>query len=257
MIELSALHAGYRNYSVLQGISLHITQGEFTGILGPNGNGKTTLIRTLSGVLPPISGTVHVQGQNLYALSPKKRARLCATVPQNQNGYSGITVRNLVMTGRYAHSTFLGGYTAEDQAKVEHALAITNIQDLSDRMSETLSGGELQRVMLARALVQEAPIMLLDEAASNLDAARTIELYSQLRTCNAQGMTILTVAHDLNLAALYCQRLIFLKHGRIVCDGPTRDVFTATNLSRIYETEIIVASHPTLDVPQAHLLPRL
>lgn len=256
MLSILNLCVGYERRIVLHDISLTVGHGEFTGILGPNGSGKTTLVRTLSGILQPSSGSVRIAGRDACDLSARARAKLCATVAQNASTVNGIRVLSLVLMGRYPYLSFFGGYTADDHAQVDDAMLATGCHDLGSRLAGSLSGGELQRVVMAKALAQDTDLLLLDEAASNLDIARTMDLYELLRARNRSGLTILTVAHDLNLAALYCQRLIFLKNGRIVADGPTRDVFTEQTLSEIYETSIAVAAHPVTGNPQAYLLPR-
>ncbi len=256
MIEISGLTAGYGSRPVLRDVDLTVNAGEFTGILGPNGSGKTTLIRALSGVLPPQAGSIRIAGDDIRALPPKARARRCATVPQKTQGLPGMRALDLVLMGRYPYATLLGGYGRADLERARAAMNETRCLHLQDRATDTLSGGELQRVVMAKALAQDTRLLLLDEAASNLDVARAMDLYELLRARNAGGLTVLTVAHDLNLAALYCQRLVFLKNGALVADGPTRDVFTAQTLSEIYDTTLFVAPHPLNGAPQAHLVPR-
>lgn len=256
MIEIMNLDAGYEGKPVLRGISLTVRRGEFTGILGPNGSGKTTLIRALSGVLPSSVGGIRIAGHDIRTLAPKVRARHCATVAQNNPEISGVRALSLVLMGRYPYVSFLGGYTRADHDRAWEAMKETRCEHLGERHAGSLSGGELQRVITAKALAQDTELLLLDEAASNLDVARTMDLYELLRTKNASGLTVLTVAHDLNLAALYCQRLVFLKNGSVVADGLTRDIFTAQNLSEIYETPLAVAPHPVTGAPQAYLVPR-
>lgn len=256
MIEIAGLAAGYDGRAVLRGVSLSVVAGEFTGILGPNGSGKTTLVRAVSGVLPPLSGSIRIGGDDIAALTPKARAGRCATVAQKTPALPGVRALSLVLMGRYPYVSLLGGYGRADVERARAAMDETRSLHLRDRAADTLSGGELQRVVMAKALAQDTELLLLDEAASNLDVARTVDLYELLRARNAAGTTILTVAHDLNLAALYCRRLVFLKNGSVAADGPTRDVFTAQTLSDIYETPLAVAPHPLTGAPQAHLVPR-
>ncbi len=256
MIEIQGLSAGYKGSPVLRDISLTVREGEFTGILGPNGSGKTTLIRVLSGVLPLTSGLVRIAGHDIRELSPKARARHCATVAQKNPGLSGVRALSLVLMGRYPHVSFLGGYSDLDRRRSREAMVETSSLHLQDRGAGTLSGGELQRVITAKALAQDTRLLLLDEAASNLDVARTLDLYELLRAKNSSGLTVLTVAHDLNLAALYCHRLVFLKNGSVAADGPTNEIFTSQTLSEIYETPLAVAAHPLTGAPQAYLVPR-
>ncbi|MFP5259180.1 MAG: ABC transporter ATP-binding protein, partial [Acidobacteriota bacterium] len=236
MIRCRGLSSGYHGRPVLAGIDLDIAAGEMVGILGPNGAGKTTLLLTLSGVLSPAGGQVRLGGRNIAALSDRERARTVAAVPQRGASAGELTVRSLVLMGRYPYLTFLGGYGPADEAAAEAAMAAVDLAGLAGRRLGELSGGEFQRALTARALAQESDVLLLDEASASLDIARKMELYALLAARNAAGTTILAALHDINLAALYCRRLIFLKNGRIEADGPTTAVFTQPTLSRIYET---------------------
>lgn len=249
------LYAGYANRMVLQGISLAVAPGELVGLLGPNGSGKTTLLLALSGVLTPRQGTIHHNGTLLTDLTPRQRALRMATVPQRPEQVPDLPVRELVLMGRYPHTTFLGGYTQADHDAAAAALAATDAAPLAQRSAATLSGGELQRVLMARALAQGTDTLLLDEATAGLDIARMVELYDLLHQRHRQGLRIIAAMHDLNLAALYCTRLVLLKHGRILHDGPTETVFTAANLEQLYDTPVCVMPHPVNGRPQALLLP--
>ena len=157
--------------------------------------------------------------------------------------------------GRYPYLSLLGGYGAQDEAAADAAMAAVGVSGLGGRQLGELSGGEFQRVLIARALAQAADVLVLDEASANLDMARKMELHDLLAARNAAGTTVLAALHDLNLAALYCRRLVFLKNGRIEADGPVAEVFTQQTLSRIYETDIVVIPHPRLPAPQALAVP--
>lgn len=255
MIRARNLHCGYAGREVLSGVDLHLAPGEFAALLGPNGSGKTTLLLALAGLLPPMSGGVELAGRGMAGLSPRERARLVSCVPQGSTAPAGYSVRELVRMGRYAHTGFLGGYGPQDEAAAEAALADAHCLDLAERQAAELSGGEFQRVLLARALCQGRGALLLDEATSALDLARRVEAFDLLAAQHRAGSTVFAAVHDLNLAALYCARLVFLKAGRIALDGPTRDVFTEANLKDIYDTDIRVAPHPVTGAPQAHLVP--
>jgi iron complex transport system ATP-binding protein len=255
VIVVRNVSAGYGKRTVLRDISLTIQRGEMVGLLGPNGSGKTTLLLTISGVLQPESGSVTVADQELHRLRPRRRARLLASVAQRAEPPAALTVRALVLMGRYPYLSLLGGYSARDHAAADRAMEQTGAAPLADRYATELSGGELQRVNIARALAQEADAMLLDEAGSGLDIGRKVDVYDLLRSRHQAGVTILSAIHDLNLAALYCQRLVFLKHGQVVADGPTPDVFNEQTLSRIYETRVSVFPHPVTGAPQGHLVP--
>lgn len=254
MIRLENVSVGHGGRAVLEDVSFRVARGEAVGLLGPNGSGKTTLLLTLAGALPLLSGSVALAGKPLHALRPRERARLAASVPQ-QAAPPELRVLSVALMGRYAHTSFLGGYSQEDRTKARAALEETGCGHLAQRRADRLSGGEWRRVLLARALAQEADLLLLDEAASGLDPARQAETANLLLARNAAGLTMLSAIHDLNLAALTCRRLLFLKNGRLALDGAVDDVFTEQHLSEIYETRILVSRHPLLGAPQAHLAP--
>nr|WP_211922632.1 ABC transporter ATP-binding protein [Solidesulfovibrio aerotolerans] len=255
VIRCRGLCSGYHGRPVLDGIDLDVAPGEMVGVLGPNGAGKTTLLLTLSGVLSPAGGTVVLNGRNIASMTDKERARTVAAVPQRSGSAGELTVRSLVLMGRYPYLSFLGGYGPSDAAAAAAAMAAVGVADLADRRLGELSGGEFQRALTARALAQESDVLLLDEASASLDIARKMELYTLLAARNAAGTTIVAALHDINLAALACRRLVFLKNGRIEADGPTAAVFTQPTLSRIYETDIIVIPHPRTGTPQALAVP--
>ena len=251
MIRLCGLRAGYGESEVLRGINLHIAPGEMVGLLGPNGAGKTTLLLAATGVLAPTSGSVSLAGRDIASLSDRERARLVAVVPQRAESALELPVRAVVRMGRYPYLSFLGGYGPKDSAAAEDAMAAVGVAHLADRRMNELSGGEFQRALTARALAQDARALILDEASASLDMARKMELYGLLAARNAAGTTIVAALHDINLAALFCRRLVFLKNGRIEADGPVAAVFTSQTLSRIYDTDILVITHPQNGLPQA------
>jgi iron complex transport system ATP-binding protein len=255
MIRARGLTCGYGGRPVLHGVDLRLAPGEFAALLGPNGSGKTTLLSALAGIVRPMDGAVELGDRDISGLSARERARLVSCVPQSASAPAGFTVRELVLMGRFAHTGLLGGYGPQDEEAALAALVDAGCAELAQRQAAELSGGEWQRVLLARALCQGRNALLLDEATSALDLARRVEAFDLLSRVNAGGGTILVAVHDLNLAALYCPRLIFLKGGRVVLDGPARDVFTEANLKDIYATDIRVAPHPVTGAPQAHLVP--
>jgi iron complex transport system ATP-binding protein len=256
LIEIASLCCGYGNRDVLNGITLRIESGEMTGILGPNGSGKTTLLLTLAGVIPIRSGSIHVAGFDIREQRALWIAQQVASVPQRQEVSFAFPCLSLVLMGRYPYLSGWGGYSARDMEIALQAMEETRTAHLARRSVKEVSGGEAQMVTIARALAQDTEILLLDEATSNLDVARKIEVFDLLRERNRSGATLLCVLHDLNLAALYCKRLIFLKDGKVALDGPTAEIFNDGNLSEIYETEIRVSQHPVTGNPQAHFVPR-
>jgi iron complex transport system ATP-binding protein len=256
VIEVTSLRCGYGAVDVLRDVNLWIPAGEVVGVLGPNGSGKTTLLHVLAGILSPREGRVRVSGRDLEGSSARWRARRMASVAQNAAVTFPFRCLSVVLMGRYPHLSRWGGYSARDLDRAMDALEQTGTLALADRLINEVSGGEAQRVVIARALAQAPSVLLLDEATSSLDVARKIQVFDLLLEKNRrEGTTIVCAMHDLNLAALYCDRLIFIKDGGIALDGPTHELFTSRNLSRIYGTRVMVSQHPVTGGPQAHFVP--
>ncbi len=255
MITVQNLSAGYGRREVLQGMNLSFPAGSMTAVLGPNGSGKTTLVSSLSGVLCPISGKVEVAGKNVRDYHPRELAGIMAVLPQKVEPAFGLTVKSMVMMGRYAHGSGFFGYDSEDEDICSEAIRMIGIDHLIDRPVSELSGGEFQRVLMARTVSQQAKVMVLDEAASGVDVAGKIELFDMLKKMNQQGATIICVIHDLNLAALYFDRLVFLSNGKVKLDGPPAEVVTKDNISNVYKTSVSIVEHPQLGVPQVLFSP--
>lgn len=251
MFAVHDLKAGYNGRVVLNGITLTAGACESVALLGPNGSGKTTLLRVLSGVLAPISGAVTLQGRAAAGLSPRERARLAAVVPQRCAELPGLFVHEMVLLGRFAYLPWWGGHSPADHTAADAALAAVGGAHLAGRLVEELSGGELQKVLLARALAQHSPLLLLDEPAAGLDPGRMAEVFDLLEARRANGACVLAVMHDCNLAALYATRLVGLKNGQLLFDGPTEQVFTEENLSDLYDFPVCVLPHPRWGRPQA------
>ena len=253
VLRIAGVRAGYGGQSVLRDAGFSLHAGECAALLGPNGSGKTTLLRTLSGVLAPQAGAIEILGRPLATLKPRERARMVAVVPQRGQLPQGLTARQMVLLGRFAHLSWLGAYGREDYTAADRALEETGAASLAQRRLTELSGGELQRVLLARALAQESPLLLLDELAAGLDWARMVDLFDLLERRRAAGACVLMAVHDCNLAALYATRLMGLRDGNLVFDGPVAKVFTEENLGALYNIPICVLPHPRWGLPQALL----
>ena len=256
MIEIRSLYCGYGAGDVLRDINLQFEEQELVGILGPNGSGKSTLLLAIVGIVPARTGKILIEGKAIEKTGPRWRAGRMASVPQKSEMSFPFRCLSIVLMGRYPYLSRWGGYSSQDMEAVHNAMQQTDTVHLAQRMITEISGGEAQRIIIARALAQSPSLLLLDEATSNLDVARKIHVFNLLKQKNVnERTTVLCAMHDLNLAALYCQRLIFIKDGKIVLDGLTEETFNEENLSHIYETEIRVSRHPVTGSPQAHFVP--
>jgi iron complex transport system ATP-binding protein len=230
----------YREGQGIEQIDLDLAAGEVVGVLGPNGAGKSTLVRALSGTVGPCRGSVTVLGDELASLPRRELARRIAVVPQEPVFDFPFTVLELVLLGRHPHLSGLAFESERDVALAHAALDRIGAGELASRPVDELSAGERQRVVLARALAQQSPILLLDEPSSFLDLRYQVELFDLLRALAGERRAVLTVLHDLNLAAEYCDRVILLAGGRIAAVGPTAEVLTWAHLTRVYGTEVYV-----------------
>ncbi|MBF0514774.1 MAG: ABC transporter ATP-binding protein [Desulfovibrionaceae bacterium] len=255
VLEAVDICAGYPGREALRGVSLSARPGEMLGLLGPNGAGKSTLLGVLAGVHAPVSGKVTVGGRDVLSLTDRERAGLIAVVPQRIEVPFGPRALTVALMGRYAKAPAFSGYGPRDEAIAQDALREAGVAHLAGRAIDQLSGGEQKRVFIARALAQQAPIMLLDEASSGLDPARAIEIHDLLRRKCRQGAAVVIAVHDLNLAALYCDRMVFLKDGRVAAQGRAAAVFTKEVIEAIYETSAVVIKHPLAGVAQALFAP--
>jgi len=230
-------HPGGRG---VRGVDLEVGAGEVVGVLGPNGSGKSTLVRLLSGVLAPEAGEIELLGAPLAALAPRERARRLAVVPQEPAIELPFSVLELVLLGRHPHLAGLAFESDDDLERARAALARCGVADLAGRETSTLSAGERQRVVFARALAQDAPVLLADEPASFLDLRFQVEMFDLVRELADAGRAVLVVLHDLNLAAEYCDRLILLRDGEVFAAGPAETTLTYPNLTEVYGTEVYV-----------------
>jgi len=256
--EVKDLRFRYAETWVLDGLSFEVREGEILGIIGPNGSGKTTILRVLSRVLIPQEGEVHLQGKNLLALSQKEIAQIIGVVPQDTYFPFPFTVGEVVLMGRSPWLSNFGFESEKDLQIASQAMALTNTLNFSNRLIFELSGGERQRAIIARALAQKPQVMLLDEPTAHLDIGYQIEIYDLIKKLNNEkGLTLIIVAHDLNLASDYCDRLLLLDGGRIYRMGRPKEVITEENLSRIYQSKVLVEENPVTGAPRVTLLSKL
>ena len=240
-VGLEGVTFGYGADPVVSDVAFTVGRGEFVGIIGPNGSGKSTLLKLMSGYLRPWKGSIAVEGGAIERLSQAALGQRIAVVPQDTAVTLPFTVMEMVLLGRTPHGPGFGFEDAHDLAAARQAMERTDTLALAGRRVTELSGGERQRVVLARALAQEPRILLLDEPAAFLDIRHEVEMYDLLRELQSGGMTVVSVLHDLNIAALYCDRLVLLAGGRVVRVGTPVEVITYPILTEVYGTEVYVA----------------
>jgi iron complex transport system ATP-binding protein len=251
-----SLRHDYGAGNVLEDVSFSVAAGSFFIIIGPNGSGKTTLMKVLDDIEHPKSGVVEVFGRPLHSFAKKELAREIAFVPQRMPVDFPFTVTEVVLMGRAPHLGLLGIEGREDIETARKAMIFTGVENLANRRINQLSSGEQQRVFIARAICQGPKIILLDEPTASLDPAhqvRVMDIMEELR--RKHGVTIVMVSHDLNLAALYADRLLLLKEGHIVAQGPPSDVLTFEILEKTYGCILLVDKSPLGDVPRVSVVP--
>ncbi len=242
----------YNHKPILDGVNIELRPGEMVGLVGPNGAGKSTLVNLLSRALIPQRGHIWLDDRTLEQLSPEQVARRVAVVPQVFDVPSGFTAHEIVMMGRTPHLGWLKSESARDEEIVREAMIATGTWHLANRLVNRLSGGERQRVIFARALAQEPQVLLLDEPTAHLDVAHQIEVMEIARRLKRErALTVLSVLHDLNLAAQYCDRIILLKDGRVFAAGAPASVITSDVLRAVYGIEMCVLPHPHNNLPVA------
>ena len=224
----------------------------FVGLVGPNGAGKTTLLRTMNGVAEPDDGVVYVDDDDVSSLSSRETARRVATLPQSTDVSFEFTVEELVRMGRHPHASRFAGGT--DAAAVREAMERVDVARFADRSVHDVSGGERQRVLLARCLAQDADVLLLDEPTASLDVARAVETLSLVRSLVDEGRTVVAAIHDLDLAARFSDELVMLDDGRVVASGAPEDVVTVENVESVFGAPARVRTDPVTDAPRVTVL---
>jgi len=251
IFELENVSFRYAREWVLDDVSLRISDGEFVGIIGPNGSGKTTLLRLMDGILKPERGTIELKGQKLAEMSRRSIAKQIAVVPQETPLTFPFSVREIVLMGRAPHLPVFGFESGRDLEIVAKAMEMTETIQFAERTMGSLSGGERQRVLIARALAQQPGVMLLDEPTAFLDIRHQVEIFDLIRLLREkEGLTVVTVTHDINLASLYSDKIVLLRAGKIFSEGRPKDVLTTGNIEEVYRTRILVDSYPDTGLPR-------
>ncbi len=242
-LEVEGIEFGYRRQApTLRSIGFAAGEGRVLGLLGPNGSGKSTLIKLVASVLQPSRGSIRHDGVDLSSIPRRHRARITSYVPQEPITSFELTVRESVLLGRTPHFSFRPG--KGDWRIVDDTLEELGLIEFRDRSTATLSGGQAQRVAVARALAQDTPVLLLDEPTSALDMRHQVDALNIVRRrANERGTTVVLTVHDLNIAARYCDDIAFLKDGELVSLAPAHEAFDATDLERIYDLAVDVQLH--------------
>ena len=240
-LQIENLTFSYGEKEAVDDISLHVKKGEFVGLIGPNGSGKSTVLKNLYRALAPDSGTVLLDGENLLAMSHKKSALKLGVVGQENDVPFDFLVEEIVAMGRSPHKKLFDIDNAHDKYIVRHALEHLGMEKMSKRNYLHLSGGEKQRVIIARVIAQESDFLLLDEPTNHLDISYQMQIFDFIKRL---GVTVLSAIHDLNMAALYCDRIYVLKEGRIVLQGTPDEVLTPENIFNVYGVRCDAATRP-------------
>lgn len=250
ILKVENITWNYGDRSILNDITFNMNKGKFITVLGPNGSGKTTLLRNISASLTPPRGRVLLQGEDVFSMKRKTLARHMAVVTQNTVVDYDFSVLDIVLMGRSPHLNRFQSEGVEDVRICRQVMELTNTWHLRDRVITQLSGGECQRVVVARALAQQPKLLLLDEPTSHLDIQHQVELLSLLRNLNKTiGLSVLTVLHDINLAALFSDYLLVMKDGKIVARGSSSEIITPGLIKEVYGLDVIVNKSPVNNSP--------
>lgn len=242
-VRAENLVAGYNGEVIVKSVSCSFAEGTFTGIIGPNGSGKTTLLRAISRALPS-AGILELDGRPVREYTPAELGMALGFVPQDEDRPFAYSVMQVVLMARYARTSRLAALAPDDYTRCSRALEETGIAHLKDRSIRALSGGEWQRVLIARALAQDTAVILLDEPTSHLDLAHQTAILSLVRNLAGARRTVIGVFHDLNLASQYCDRLLMIRNGRIVAEGKPADVLTPERIREVYGADVVTTCNP-------------
>ncbi|MDR3335347.1 MAG: ABC transporter ATP-binding protein [Treponema sp.] len=243
-LELENLTIGFRDKVVLQDITLTVKPGELVALAGPNGGGKTTLLKTIGGFIPPLAGQVLLDGKNIDTMGKREKAENISFLFQNTTTLWPFTVEETIAQGRFPYRGAFGAETTADRYTVERAIKAAGLKGFEARPITELSGGEFQRVLIARAMAQEARLLLLDEPANNLDPKYQFMIMSLVRSMADSGIGALVSIHDLNLAGLFADRIALVTQGTIAALGKPDEVLRQDILSEVFDIPLVIAPHP-------------
>jgi len=244
------LDISYDDRLIVEGLNMVVPEGKITALVGSNGSGKSTILKTMARIMKPKRGSVHLDGKAIHEQSTKEVARQLAILPQNPVAPDGLTVQELVGYGRYPHQKGFGSMSKQDKEVIAWAIHVTAMEQFRDRAVDQLSGGQRQRAWIAMALAQQTDILFLDEPTTYLDMAHQLEVLKLLQQLNTeQGRTIVMVVHDLNHATRYAQHMVAIKSGKVVAEGSPADVTTKDVLREVFGIEADIMHDPRTGVP--------
>jgi iron complex transport system ATP-binding protein len=256
LLSVENLTTGYEKDPIVSEVSFTIPSGCLFGILGPNGAGKTTLFKALSKVLKPWEGRICYEEKDISILGRREFARKVSVVPQFHGVLPPYTVEEFVRLGRYPHLRRFAALQSDDCSIVTETLALLDITRYAAKKITTLSGGEIQRVYLAQALVQKPRLLLMDEPTSHLDITHQIKILDLVNSLSEkQGLTVAIILHDLNLASAYCDQITLMKDGKIFAKGAPGEVLTGEHIEKVYGTRVYIKNDPVVSKPHIFFIP--
>jgi len=256
MLSVEEIDAYYGNVKVLEKINFSAKEGELLGIIGPNGSGKTTLLKVISKIIKPSVGTVLLNEFDISKMGRRELARKMAVVPQESSTSFSFTAMEIVLMGRTPHLKRFETEGFEDLGVAKRCMKLTNCSNLAERQIDELSGGELQKVIIARALAQEPKVLLMDEPTSHLDIKNQIEILELMKRLTDDRLIVIAVFHDLNMASRYCEELILLKEGKIVSFGRTEEVLTSENIRNVFDISASIKRDPLTNSLSLMVIPK-
>ncbi|MFO1171044.1 MAG: ABC transporter ATP-binding protein [Hyphomicrobiaceae bacterium] len=251
-LETQAIDVRLGTRDVLAGVTAHCEAGELVGVIGPNGAGKSTLLKAMAGLIAPVAGRVLLDGEDIRTLSRGDLAHRLAYLPQSRTVHWPVTVETLVGLGRLPYAAFAVEPSAGDREAITRAMQTAEVTHLATRLASELSGGELARVLMARALAQEPKILIADEPSAGLDPAHQLSLFRHMRGLADSGLGVIVALHDLSAAARYCHRLVLMQAGGVLADGSPREVLTPERLSQAFDVTAVVTEIDGVPVVVAH-----